>query len=60
MNVIITNWHLLYKKHFVRKHTYGQYGQGGALSRTGSPKNSRSYMLNITPFQYELCPRANK
>ena len=39
---------LLYKKHFVGKHTYGQYGQGEALSRTRSPKNSHSYMLNIT------------
>jgi len=38
---------LLYKKHFVGKHTYGQYGQGGALSRTRSPKNSHSCMLNI-------------
>jgi len=34
---------LLYKKHFVSKHTYGQ----GALARTRSPKNSHSYMLNI-------------
>jgi hypothetical protein len=39
----------LYKEHFVRKHTYRQYGQGGALSRKRSPKNSHSYMLNITP-----------
>ena len=39
----------LHKKHFVGKHTYGQYGQGGALSRTRTPKNSHSYMLNISP-----------
>jgi hypothetical protein len=45
---------LLYKKHFAGKHTYRQYGQGGALSKTGSPKNSHSYMLNITPLQCEL------
>jgi len=48
---------LLYKKHFVGKHTYGQYGQGGALSRTRSSKNSQNYMLNITPSQYELYPK---
>jgi hypothetical protein len=60
MNVIITNWHLLYKKHFVHKHIYGQYGQGGALYITRSPKNSHSYMLNINLSQYELCPTANK
>jgi len=50
MNVIITKSHLLYKKHFVGKHTYGQYGQEGALSRTRTPKNSHSYMLNISPY----------
>ena len=52
----------LYKKHFVGKHAYEQYGHGGALSRTRSPKNSHSYMLNITPHtsQYKLCPRGNK
>ena len=47
---------LLYKKHFVGKHTYGNYGQG-ALARTRSPKNLHSYMLNITPSQYELYPK---
>jgi len=40
---------LLYKKNFVGKHAYGQYGQGEALARTRSPKNSHSYLLNITP-----------
>jgi hypothetical protein len=45
---------LLYKKHFVGKHTYRQYGQGGAHSRTGSPKNSHSYMLNNPPPMWTL------
>jgi len=34
--------------------TATQYGQGGALSRTRSPKNSHSYMPNITPSPCEL------
>jgi hypothetical protein len=34
----VTQQMSLYKEHFVGKHTYGQYGQGGALSRA-SPKN---------------------
>jgi hypothetical protein len=48
---------LLYKKHIAGKHTYGQKGQEGALSRTRSSKNSHNYMLNITPSQYELYPK---
>jgi len=51
---------LLYTKHSVGKHTYGKYGHEGALSRIRSAKNSQSYMLNVTPFQCELYPRANK
>jgi hypothetical protein len=38
---------LLYKQHFVGKYTYEQYGQGGALPRTRSSKNSHSYMLFV-------------
>jgi len=38
---------LLYKKHFVGKHTYEKYGQAEALTRTRSPKNPHSYMLHI-------------
>jgi hypothetical protein len=51
---------LLYTKHSAGKHTYGKYGQEGALSRTRSAKNSQSYMLNVTLLQCELYPSANK